>query len=104
MRKGEGGMKIFGFRILNDSTYRKMQADLYGAIQNVKEAKMENKSLKAELDAIKNGKRCSGEYCRCCRSYGGTRTAFNGLGFADQFPVCLKEVPCPEFERKDEKV
>ena len=50
-------MKIFGFRILNDSTYRKMQADLDGAIQNVKEAKMENESLKAKLDAIKNGKR-----------------------------------------------
>ena len=93
MRKGEGGMKIFGFRILNDSTYRKMQADLDGAIHNVKEVKRENESLKAELDAIKNGKRCSGEYCRSCRSYGGTRPAYVGWGVVDQVPVCLKEVP-----------
>ena len=97
-------MKIFGFRILNNSAYRKMQADLRGAICNVEEAKRKNEMLKAELDAIKNGKRCSGEYCRCCKSYGGTRMTYSVLGFADQVPVCLKEVPCPEFERKDEKV
>lgn len=96
-------MKIFGFRILNNSTYRKMQADLSGAICNAEEAKRKNEMLKAELDAIKNGKCCSGEYCRCCKSYGGTRSAYVGYGVVDQVPICLKEVPCPEFERKDEK-
>ena len=95
-------MKIFGFRILNDSTYRKMQADLDGAIHNAKNAKKENENLKAELDAIKNGKRCSGGYCKSCENYGGMQPSYVGWGIVDQVPVCLKEVPCPEFVRKDE--
>ena len=96
-------MKIFGFHILNDSTYRKMQADLDEAIHNAKNAKKENEDIKAELDAIKNGKRCPGEYCKSCENYGGTQQSYVDWGIVAQVPVCLKEVHCPDFERKDEK-
>ena len=95
-------MKIFGCRIIADSVYRKMQADLDGVVGKVKETEKENKNLKSELDAIKNGKRCSGGYCKSCESYGGTQPSYVGWGIVDQVPVCLKEVPCPEFVRKDE--
>lgn len=93
-------MKIFGLRIVKEKDYEKLQSTCDSAVRDLREEKYKSEELQARLDAIEKGDCCTGEYCKRCNDFGGTRPAYVGLGIVEQVPICLKNVPCKGFERK----
>lgn len=57
--------------------------------------------LEAKVDALTNGRRCSGPYCDHCENCGPGKIENIRAGVVITEKTCLPDVPCPDFKRKD---
>lgn len=56
--------------------------------------------LRKKISELESGSRTTGKYCAHCENYGGDKLEWrNGVVVATD-RCCLKEVPCPDFERR----
>ena len=55
--------------------------------------------LRKKISEFENGSRTTGKYCTHCSNYGGDKLEFRNGAVAYTERVCLKEAPCPDFER-----
>jgi hypothetical protein len=55
--------------------------------------------LRKKISEFENGGRTTGKYCTHCSNYGGDKIEFRNGVVVGTERVCLKEVPCPDFER-----
>lgn len=56
--------------------------------------------LRKKISELENGARTTGKYCTHCSNYGGDKLEFQNGKVVFTEHCCLKEVPCPDFERR----
>jgi hypothetical protein len=59
--------------------------------------------LRKKISELENGSRTTGRYCTHCENYGGDKILLRKDGVVTTDRCCLKEVPCPDFERSANK-
>lgn len=59
-----------------------------------------NKELRERIKLLESGTRCDGKWCDHCVHYGGSEYEWSNGVIQAIRPVCLKDVPCPDFKRR----
>ena len=67
----------------------------------------ENNALKQQIEKIKNGERCTSEYCTSCKhSVESGRYTYETLGgqqiiLGGGMRICALNAPCPDYEQEE---
>lgn len=60
-----------------------------------------NKELRERIKLLESGTCCDGKWCDHCEFHGGDELVFENGVIKRTRTVCLKNVPCPDFVRRE---
>lgn len=80
---------------------RELQEELERVKYHEKIYKDEVESLRARVKELESGSKCKGKWCQCCIHAGSEEIRYENGRLIMGAVVCLKEVPCQDFVRRD---